>query len=89
VDWDVTTVTFTKDVYRFDAANLRTGMEQIAQTFGAHCVVVEESRTRLRVKFTFAVTGTKEQLGNFPAAVKPGKGTAASGDPLWEMLLGG
>jgi hypothetical protein len=41
------------------------------------------------VKFTFAVTGTTEQLENFAAAVKPGKGTSASGDPLWETLLGG
>lgn len=89
LDLDVTTATFTKVAYRFDAARLRAGMAEIAERFGARCVVVEESRKRMSVTFTFAVTGTREQLENFAAAVKLGKGTSASGDPLWEMLLGG
>jgi hypothetical protein len=88
VSADVTTVTFTREAYRFDAARLRAGMEEIAERFGAQCVVVEESTKRLSVKFTFAVTGTREQLQNFAAAVKPGKGAGASGEPLWEVLLG-
>jgi hypothetical protein len=86
---ELRTVTFTKEAYRFDAANLRTGMEEIARRFGARCVVVEEVKKRLSVKFTFAVTGSTEQLKDFAAAVKPGKGTSASGEPLWEWLLGG
>jgi hypothetical protein len=88
-DAEVTTVTLTKDVYRFDAENLRNGLRDIADRFGARCVVVSETKKRLSVTITFAVTGTTEQLANFAAAVKPGKGTTASGDPFWEMLLGG
>jgi hypothetical protein len=86
---ELKTVTFTKEAYRFDAASLRSGLVQVAETFGAHCVVLEESKKRLTVEFTFAVTGTEEQLANFAAAVKPGGGPGSTGEPLWEMLLGG
>jgi hypothetical protein len=85
----LTTVTFTKRAYRFDAANLRRGIEDMARRFGAQCVLLEESKSRLSVEFKFAVTGTTEQLQDFAAAIKPGKGTSGSGDPLWEQLLGG
>jgi hypothetical protein len=84
---DVRTVTFTKDVYRFDAARLRSGLPDIARRFGARCVVVEESRKRLSVKITFAVTGTTEQLDAFAAAVMPDKFTGNSGEPLWAILF--
>jgi hypothetical protein len=83
------TVTFTKEAYRFDAARLRAGMAEIARTFGAECVLVEESSKRLRVKFTFEVTGTPEQLEDFRAAIGPGGGTGSSGEPWWSILLGG
>jgi hypothetical protein len=85
---DIRTVTFTKDVYRFDAARLRSGLPDIARRFGASCVVVEESRKPLSVKITFAVTGTTEQLDAFAAAVMPDKFTGNSDEPLWAMLLG-
>jgi hypothetical protein len=82
------TFTFTKQAYKFDAARLRAGVEQIARTFGAECAVVEESKKRLSVEFKFAVTGTPEQLENFRAAIAPGRGTSSSGEPFWEMLFG-
>jgi hypothetical protein len=87
---ELTTVTFTKDVYRFDAAGLRKGIVEIARSFDVDCVVVEETKKWLSVKLTFSATGTQQDLEDFAAAVSPRGGTGGSGTTsFFDSLFGG